>query len=165
MSISNLLYRLTQRRPMRLIRIDGQPYLERYHIAKIGPIRIWLHHFVREDEERAVHDHPWSALSLILTGGYTEEHIEDSFAFNYRDLKAPRWNWIPWHKQHRIVAVSKDTWTLMLVGPRTGREWHFYDYDMPDGTVTVTPGPSGEKDWHKTAAFRDEVYADLTDKR
>lgn len=35
---------------------------------------IYLHKFLRDDDDRALHDHPWSSLSIILTGGYWE-HI------------------------------------------------------------------------------------------
>jgi hypothetical protein len=33
---------------------------------------IYLHVMHRSDEDRALHDHPWPSLSLVLAGGYWE---------------------------------------------------------------------------------------------
>ena len=31
-----------------------------------------VHHILRSDDDRAFHDHPWTYLTLVLRGGYTE---------------------------------------------------------------------------------------------
>lgn len=36
---------------------------------------IYLHHFLRRDEDRALHDHPWWSISFIFEGSYFE-HTE-----------------------------------------------------------------------------------------
>lgn len=72
-AIATILRNLVRSRPMRLIEINGEPYLERYYMGTVQGRQIWLHRFVRDDAERHVHDHPWTALSIILTGGYTEQ--------------------------------------------------------------------------------------------
>src|SRR6266478_4256458 len=51
------------------------PYLIRYFIYKPrtkGRGRIYLHHIMRSDYDRAMHDHPWSFKSILLWGGYRE---------------------------------------------------------------------------------------------
>jgi hypothetical protein len=50
---------------------DGQPYLIRWAI-NTPLLGIKLHHILRSDEDRDLHDHPWSFLSVILWGGYWE---------------------------------------------------------------------------------------------
>jgi len=58
---------------------DGRgPYLLRVVLVP----RVWLlpglylHYFFASDVEEELHDHPWSALALILAGGYVEERYE-----------------------------------------------------------------------------------------
>lgn len=46
-------------------------------IPKNRFLKIYLHKFMRSDEDRALHDHPWSFLSIILRGGYFE--ISETF--------------------------------------------------------------------------------------
>lgn len=166
MRLTSLLSRLTASRPMRLIEIDGNPYLERYHMATLGAFQVWLHHFVRNDAERHVHDHPWSALSVILTGGYTEEVAEaaqthdtshHTISRHTRQFVAPALNLITGRHMHRITEVTRGTWTLMLVGPRHGRGWFFYD-DGPEGIRRRQPFASTPDDWWRTAGTRMQVY-------
>lgn len=56
--------------------IDGGPvreYLHRWHIIPRNPwFNIYLHHFLRGDDDRANHDHPWWSCSLLLTNMYRE---------------------------------------------------------------------------------------------
>jgi hypothetical protein len=37
---------------------------------------VYLHRFGRSDYDRALHDHPWPSVSLILDGGYYE-HVPE----------------------------------------------------------------------------------------
>lgn len=36
---------------------------------------IYLHRVLRSDDDRALHDHPWMNISIVLSGGYTEHTI------------------------------------------------------------------------------------------
>ncbi len=52
---------------------NGEVYLNRWHlIPKNRWFNIYLHHFLRSDDDRALHDHPWWNASILLTGEYTE---------------------------------------------------------------------------------------------
>jgi hypothetical protein len=62
---------------------DGNPYLIRYFIYRPDWLRhfridakkagrIYLHHFLRSDYDRALHDHPWNFRTFLLKGGYRE---------------------------------------------------------------------------------------------
>src|SRR4051812_2647930 len=46
------------------------PYLRRWvlNISRVGSIR--LHHWYSSDDPRALHDHAWWFLTLVLKGGY-----------------------------------------------------------------------------------------------
>lgn len=38
---------------------------------------IRIHHILRKDDDRAMHDHPWDARTVILKGWYKERVLED----------------------------------------------------------------------------------------
>ena len=50
------------------------PYLLRWHLLRKDkyPINLYLHRMLRDDDDRALHDHPWWFVSIILAGGYVE---------------------------------------------------------------------------------------------
>lgn len=133
--IARLLYRLTANRPCRLIDIDGRPYLERYYLGQLLGITFYLHRFVRDDDERHLHNHPWNhALSLVLCGRYTEIKAEPSTSAHIRlnaanlillTTSVVRWcNYIGRDDFHQISGVKPETWTLFMHTPRTQR-WGF----------------------------------------
>lgn len=41
------------------------------------PWSIRIHHIMRPDADRDLHDHPWNARTIILRGGYTEQRLID----------------------------------------------------------------------------------------
>lgn len=54
-----------------------RPFLIRWFvIPKNKWLNIYLHQFVRDDEDRALHDHPWHNLSIIIAGQYIEHTIK-----------------------------------------------------------------------------------------
>src|SRR5271156_1916144 len=49
------------------------PYMRRWWIIPRNRVfNIYLHHFLRSDDDRALHDHPSWNISFILEGAYTE---------------------------------------------------------------------------------------------
>jgi len=80
-------------RPLRVIdaevvgvngnKIGEAPLFERYFlceiphwIPKLGGGAVYLHHYLRSDPDRGVHDHPWDhAIAVQLAGGYVEERF------------------------------------------------------------------------------------------
>lgn len=67
------------------------------------------------------HFHPWSTLSIILKGGYSEE-------FNHgesrADHKAPAIEVRAWNTSHRVTKMTPNTWTLFFHWIRRGN-WAF----------------------------------------
>jgi len=58
------------------------PLLVRHKIVKGPAFGLCVHELRRSDYDRALHDHPWWFVSLVLRGGYWEEyHLAD----------VPRW--------------------------------------------------------------------------
>lgn len=69
----------------RSIRPDGapvdKPFLLRWYIGGeknrgLLGCNAYLHQFIRDDEDRALHDHPWPNVSIVLGGQYIEHTID-----------------------------------------------------------------------------------------
>jgi hypothetical protein len=89
-------------------------------------LNVYLHHFLRSDDERALHDHPWPWASLLLRGRYIEHtiaaggvHRRDERHVGSLKLALPS-------RAHRVeVLPGESCWTLFITGPRV-REWGFH---------------------------------------
>lgn len=140
--------------PLRRITHCGDDYLHRFYLlgrkpgwaqdAVLGflPFTVYLHHFIRADADEELHTHPWRwSRSHILRGGYLEEVLlnpgEAGEQIIERMLRAGEVNKISSSTVHRISHLIGDTWTLFIVGERTGDfiaqergdDWHFRTRD------------------------------------
>lgn len=134
-TIDRLLRRLAANRPTRLIEVGGAPYLARVYLWHWGGWRVYLHRFISCDGDRFMHDHPFHAFSVVLSGGYSEERMVTldmpAPAFKVRQV---RWlNWIPAKTFHRIASTLPGTWTLFVNSPHR-KQWGFL-YPQADGGV------------------------------
>lgn len=108
------------RKPDFLIGPSNDPYLLRWFITPRGENGgIYLHYFRHDDEDRALHDHPWDSVSIVLSGKY-REHLPDGesriiSAGDVVERKAPY--------PHRLEVIERG-YTLFIMGPRF-REWGF----------------------------------------
>lgn len=109
------------RKPDVVIGGTEDPYLYRWHIIPRNKyFNIYLHHFMRSDDDRALHDHPWWNISILLTGGYLE-HTKTDVLPRYRGsvvFRGPS-------TSHRIELDHGPVWTLFITGRRV-REWGFH---------------------------------------
>ena|ERR1700722_3991580 len=99
-------------------------YITRLHVVKTPWFAICLHWINKPDSEPHLHDHPVSFLSLILRGNYVEHrrlmgHDYWSLHRFFNFISATPYD------THKIVAVSPNTLTLCLMGPKV-REWGFH---------------------------------------
>jgi hypothetical protein len=130
-------------------RADARPTRWNRATAKaIGLLpNLYLHLFLRDDDDRALHDHPSWACSFILLGAYVEHTIAAGGIHQRRRLAAGSLRFLPTLHTHRIELLplwweiddydqaweqhAKDPkakapcWTLFLFGP-TLREWGFH---------------------------------------
>lgn len=68
-----LIARVTRRAPDFVIGGHANPYLLRWWLIPRNPLfNIYLHKFLRDDDDRALHDHPWFWCSILLRGEYVE---------------------------------------------------------------------------------------------
>lgn len=155
--MKRLLFLLTGRLPCRLIKVKGQPYLERYYLFSLFGITFYLHRFLNGDGDEYLHDHPFKfSGSLVLAGFYHERSVRwlDMSDEKFRHLKPGKVNLIGPHKFHQILFSEPDTWTLFWHAKRVKR-WGFLK-DMgkegsSKGVLYITPYEQTSGDWHKDA--------------
>lgn len=138
------------------------PYLFRWYlIPRNRFFNIYLHKFLRDDDDRALHDHPWYSVSLLLKGGYWE-HVYIDPEKHPEEYQNPYGNEVlsvqecvrrytgdvifrsALHR-HRIELINgKPAWTIFMTGPKI-RDWGFW---CPQGFVHwekfTAPGDSSK---------------------
>lgn len=121
------LQAISERRPPDII-IGGSdnPYLRRWYVIPRNRwCNIYLHHFMRSDDDRALHDHPWMNCSILLRGEYTEILPTIGGTTTSRVLKAGALAFRGPRAAHRVMLHDGPAWTLFMTGPRV-REWGFW---------------------------------------
>lgn len=127
-------------------RPDGEPvnrpFLLRWYLwPKNRFCNAYLHQFIRNDEDRALHDHPWCNLSILLAGQYIEHTILDGGVHSRKVYQAGALKFrSPW-SAHRVELT--DQWLDGLADFRAPNlpEWVEYDTrKMPSWSLFVT-GP------------------------
>lgn len=117
---------------------DGTPMLIRYRLLDTRWGALYVHRFLRSDQDRDLHDHPWHFTSLILWAGYYEELPHKGFPpwvagnLRYTALHRRRPGAIVRHHAtdaHKVwLANGRPAWTLLWVSPKV-REWGFHTKD------------------------------------
>lgn len=135
---------------------NHDPYLSRWFLLRTKWLYVFIHKFHRSDEDRALHDHPWNYISIILKHGYWE-HSEDicpdclGHSPNWCPLVVHCWRclstglikqtrfikpgsiiWRPATWRHRIELINlgepKQAWTIIFRFRRI-RDWGFWTAD------------------------------------
>lgn len=120
------------REPDQVIGGLDDPYLHRWFVIPRNRFfNIYLHRFLRSDDDRALHDHPWWNFSYLLDGSYTE-HTIDAGGVHKRTCRfAGEFKFRRAGAAHRIELEDGPCWTLFVTGPRI-RSWGFH---CPKGWV------------------------------
>lgn len=125
-----------------------------------------LHHVLRSNNDRHLHDHPSWSISLVLSGGYWEilpyhqsQHPVGDAAFARRVWRGPgalvfrRAN----HRHRLVVTPGNEPWTLFILGPRRAEDWGFY---TPTGKVPHRQYLGTEAPRDYAAPYPDENWRD-----
>ncbi len=126
----HLMRRVAQTRgPDFVIGGHERPYLLRWYVIPRNRwFNVYLHRFLRSDDDRALHDHPWLFnISVLLDGCYVE-HTAAGAAFVEEGAAKGRWGGSPHRVQLlpllRAGGAEIPVWTLFVTGPKV-REWGF----------------------------------------
>ncbi len=117
---------ILNREPDEIIGEPNDPYMLRWFAIRKNPFfGVMVHQFMRSDDDRALHDHPWPNVSILLIGRYIE-HTIAAGGVNHRkvyrsgDIKIRRAK-----SAHRIELTNRECITLFIRGPKV-REWGFH---------------------------------------
>ena len=129
------------REPDLVIGNNDSVYLKRWWLVphNVLPFNVYLHRFLRSDDDRALHDHPWANISILLSGPYTEvmpRNRKEWMLKGNRDvIRKRRYPFIPVFRDanwiHRVEldkdkeGNEKPLWTLFITG-KYRREWGFW---------------------------------------
>jgi len=101
--------------------IIGDDYLRRWWlIPRNRFFNVYLHCIRKDDDDRALHDHPWWNVSILLKGSYREHMPHGSRVLSAGSIRARGAL-----AAHRLEVVSGPVWTIFITGPRI-REWGFH---------------------------------------
>ena len=139
--VDRLIARITRRAPDVVIGGHDRPYLRRWWVIPRNPVfNVYLHEFLRSDDDRALHDHPWANCSVLLRGSYVEHTIAAGGIERREQLQAGavriRWTGRLAHRiellqqpradgQLKTEDAPQPCWTLFITGPRY-RSWGFH---------------------------------------
>lgn len=117
------------REPDFVIGPPENPYMLRWWLIPRNDVfNIYYHRILHDDEDRALHDHPWPSFSVVLCGRLWE-HMEGG---EIRELEPGDTVYRPAEFAHRLELIGGEpAETLFITGPRV-REWGFH---CPKGWV------------------------------
>jgi hypothetical protein len=155
MSFIEWIRTLFSGRPHFYIGGRDNPYLLRWYlIPRNRWLNVYLHKFMRDDDDRAMHCHPWWFISILIKGEYAEHrgipgeyHGLPMVSFSRVERRAPSIAYRRATDRHRIELRKFmhvrpiPCWTIVITG-RKLREWGFY---CPKGFVP----------WHEFVAQED----------
>lgn len=88
------------------------PLLKRYRVFNNRFFGLFIHHLLRSDIERDLHDHPWWFWTFLLSGSYEEKTPVGWFHRSRWSLLYRPADW------YHALKLEKPVWTLVLVGPQ-----------------------------------------------
>jgi len=133
---------------------DKTPYLRRWYLIPRNRFcNVYLHHVLRDDDDRALHDHPWPSVSLMLAGALGEVYRDRHGSTRSRVFFAGHLVLRDARFAHRLFLFKdrsspREAWTLFLTGPRL-REWGFHC-------------PHGWRHWKEFTAHADTGNSAIT---
>lgn len=112
---------------------DGTDYLVRLRIVQTPIFAIYLHDIHEDDGDRDPHNHPWSFLSFVLRGQYTEmvypDPIESRSNYVFKTHERFSIHRMGRVSAHRIIDASPGLKTLIFTGPRKA-SWGFFRQEI-----------------------------------
>ena len=138
--LAKLTERTMRREPDFIVGDPAAPYLRRWYLlgSKPGPdgrpisrtilglCRIYVHEFLRSDDDRAHHDHPAASLSCATHGAGTEHTIAAGGIHHRRDIHPGTVRLRSARFAHRIEIPAGGRLVTVFVFFRNVREWGFH---------------------------------------
>jgi hypothetical protein len=91
-----------------------------------------LHHWIRSDDKRHLHDHPWAFWTFVLKGSYIDvsgdewtSRYPNDFPADLENVRRFHLYFRPASHRHYVEVPAGGCWTLVLTGPKV-RYWGFW---------------------------------------
>ena len=125
------------------------PYSRETHKAALWwcPWSFRIHHIMRPDEDRDLHDHPWNARTIILRGWYTEQRpagAEWKKAVLAGMVSNPEQKWVDWVMKDACEWIKRDQGDTASLNHG---EYHRIDQVSPGGVITLFITSKWRGDW------------------
>ncbi len=91
------------------------------------PFSARIHHIMRADQDRDLHDHPWNARTIILDGWYTEQRLVEDGSPLHQAIAPP-----PGAEVTELIHREAGTSARLRHG-----EYHRIDEVSPGGVYTL----------------------------
>lgn len=111
-----------QRLPDFVIGGVDNPYMRRWWIVPRNELQnVYLHQILRDDDARALHDHPWANTSILLIGRYREitpmgEFIREAGSVVHRSAE----------DAHRLELIDGEPCVSLFFTRAKERDWGFH---------------------------------------
>lgn len=147
------------------------PLFDRFRVLQRPWISIYLHHYLRSDPDRGVHDHPWGwAVAVPLCAGYVEHRLRGFSEEGQRIKLIRRWPLLPYFLTgadfHRVVVPDggRTSWSLFVHGCYC-KSWGFLRQN--DDVIQMTAGvsPSSQYFAFKLSSENDSSSGDWVEPR
>lgn len=121
------------------------PYSRETHKPALWwyPWSFRIHHIMRPDEDRDLHDHPWNARTIILRGWYTEERLELATSVDMLTPGRPLL-WLPEDEIRKLSTVQRSPGDTARLNHG---EYHRIDQVSPGGVITLFITSKWRGDW------------------
>jgi hypothetical protein len=133
-----------------IVNCEREPYLHRWYLLRTKRVAIFIHRFIRSDEDRALHDHPWDFLVIPIWRGYIEHNERpcDCWHCTCQNPSGPRPHFnranqtrvLPFvHTRfrrgtyrHRVELIGgKPSWSIFV----RFKEWRTWGFWLPTGFI------------------------------
>lgn len=143
-------------------------YLHRWSVLKVGRLKVRIHDILTPDGTPYMHTHPFHYVSIVLSGGYTEQIYK---GFHLATVKHTRWSVIARTagRPHRISEVQPNAKTLFFCWS-SRQPWKLFRFgcpapqgyvDAPDGVYEVHNGWRARRNgfWYALRSSPEEARA------
>lgn len=128
---------------------EKQVYLKRWYIIRTKRFGLFVHKFLRSDEDRALHDHPWHFLVIPIWRGYIEHNDRGitrvwpiissrlrkaTYKHRVELFRAIRWCDKDGVRYILPPSIELPSWSIFIRFTKF-REWGFY---LPTGWIPWT---------------------------
>ncbi len=122
------------------------PYSRETHKPALWwcPWSFRVHHIMRPDEDRDLHDHPWNARTIILRGWYTEQRLDLATHFDMLTSGLP----LLWREeQDDLCKLSTKSRRPGDTARLNHGEYHRIEEVSPGGVYTLFITSKWRGDW------------------